>query len=286
MNKSIKFAALFLSAALAFTAFCACFEKPKPKTDSEKLIYEMINDYGYHQDEANPRIEELLSQLEENDPETGKNWRDIMAYWRYTTNELTVNYGALPDGLSDSDSLCLVVLGFQLNPDGSIKDELVGRLTTALACAKQYPNAYVLCTGGGTASKNKSVTEAGQMAAWLRENGLDESRIILEDKSRTTGQNAMFSEKLLREKYPEVTDVAIISSDYHISWGSVLFGAQFILTNDGSREISVVSNAAFKPESHAEYGFHYQAAGLLEIANLSDDAFDIYQGKATAPKLD
>lgn len=50
----------------------------------------------------------------------------------------------LPDGLPDTDELCIVVLGFQLNPDGSMRDELINRLNVALRSAEKYPNAYIV----------------------------------------------------------------------------------------------------------------------------------------------
>ena len=58
--------------------------------------------------------------------------------------------------------------------------ELADRLNVALASAEKYPNAYILCTGGGTASKNAKVTEAGQMAQWLTDRGISQERIITE----------------------------------------------------------------------------------------------------------
>ena len=76
-----------------------------------------------------------------------------MDYWNYANNELQVNVDTLPDNLPDGDNLVLAVLGFELNDDGTMQDELIERLTVALNCAEQYPNAYVLCTGGGTAKK-------------------------------------------------------------------------------------------------------------------------------------
>lgn len=96
----------------------------------------------------------------------------------------------LPENLPQDDSLALVILGGGLNADGSMKDELIRRLNVGLDCAEQYPNAYVVCTGGATAKENKDVTEAGQMGAWLLENGLEEDRLILEDRSRSTIENA------------------------------------------------------------------------------------------------
>ena len=178
-----------------------------------------------------------------------------------------LNYGVLPDGLPDSDELCIVVLGFQLNPDGTMKEELVERLTAALNSAKKYPRAYVVCTGGGTASENESASEAGEMAKWLAENGIDPARIIVEDNSLTTAQNAMFSIDILSEKYPQVTKLAIVSSDYHIATGNLLFGARSILLAEkaGEEKYEVISNAAYKA-STGSLSTTFQAVALSDLS--------------------
>ncbi len=79
---------------------------------------------------------------------------------------------------SDHGSSYVVILGFQLNPDGSMKDELIERLKVGLKSAEKYPNAYIVCTGGGTAAENAEATEAGEMAKWLEEQGVAKERII------------------------------------------------------------------------------------------------------------
>ncbi|MBR3742990.1 MAG: YdcF family protein [Clostridia bacterium] len=79
-----------------------------------------------------------------------------------------------------------------------------------------------ICTGGGTAADDPTATEAGKTAEWLRENGVDPARILAEDQSITTAQNAIFTFDLLEEHWPQVTRLAIISSDYHIATGALI----------------------------------------------------------------
>ena len=64
---------------------------------------------------------------------------------------VTVN-DALPDGLPEDDTLCLVALGFHLNSDGTMREELIERLKVLLAESRKYPNAVIVCTGGPTAA--------------------------------------------------------------------------------------------------------------------------------------
>ena len=88
---------------------------------------------------------------------------------------------------------------------------------------------YVLCTGGETAYI-PGISEAGQMGKWLLKNGLEEHRLILETKSMSTTANAQNSLRILRQAYPQVSSVALVTSDYHVPRGCVLFNSKFILS--------------------------------------------------------
>ncbi len=121
------------------------------------------------------RDEQALSGLASLDPVLGEKWKRIMDLWDVP---VTVN-DRLPDDLPEDDTLCLVVLGFQLNPDGSMREELIQRLKVTLEASKQYPKAFIVCTGGGTAADDPAATEAGCMAQWLKAQGVDASRLIV-----------------------------------------------------------------------------------------------------------
>lgn len=178
----------------------------------------------------------------------------------------------LPDGFPEDDSLCLVGLGFQLNPDGTMRDELVERLKVMLSASEKYPNAIIVCTGGGTAADDPTATEAGRMAEWLEAQGVDPSRLIVEDRSLTTAQNAIYTFDILTERYPQVRQIAIISSDYHIATGTLLFGAEAILRDS---DIEVVSNAAWHAPS-GSLSAMFQAGALIELSGDVETAFEIY----------
>ena len=212
--------------------------------------------------------EQALSGLTSLDPALGEKWTRIMDLWE---TPVTVNE-ELPDDLPDDDSLCLVALGFQLNPDGTMREELVERLRVLLAASKKYPHAIIACTGGGTAANDPTATEAGRMADWLESQGVDSSRLIIENHSLTTAQNAICTFDILTEQYPQVKQIAIISSDYHIATGVLLFGAEAILRES---DVEVVSNAAW----HAPEGTlstMFQAGALIELSGDVETAFEIY----------
>lgn len=252
----------------------------------EKKVEEMVVDYGKYGDDANKRIDKLLKDVKSVDESAGKRWKKIMKIWMSPKLGGSLNYDVLPDGLPEDDSLCMVVLGFQLNPDGTMKDELINRLKVVLNSAKKYPKAYIVCTGGGTASENKTATEAGQMSKWLIKKGIDSKRIIVEDNSTTTAQNAIFTYDMLTSLYPSVKKLAIISSDYHIATGELLFKAESILrANAPSNEkLEVISNAAWKAPS-GELSTMFQAGALIELNGDVKTAFDIYYDNYNIHKL-
>jgi uncharacterized SAM-binding protein YcdF (DUF218 family) len=241
------------------------------------VVEELVVYYGTYGAEAEQKTSELLDDLHKADPAAEAKWKKIMNLWKTVNTDPEIHEGILPDGLPETDELCWVVLGFQLNPDGSMKDELIERLKVAKASAEKYPHALIVCTGGGTAAENPDVTEAGRMADWLIANGIDAQRVIVEDQSLTTAQNAIFTWKILTEQYPQVKQLAIVSSDYHIATGTLLFNAEAILqAEDAGKEIMpVVSNAAW----HAPSGTlspMFQAGALIELSGDKETAFEIY----------
>ena len=153
-----------------------------------------------------------------------------------------------------------------------MREELIQRLKVMLAASEKYPQAVIVCTGGGTAADDPSATEAGRMAEWLKAQGVDPSRLIVEDHSLTTAQNAVFTFDLLAEKAPRVKQIAVISSDYHIATGTLLFGAEAILRDS---DIAVVGNAAW-PAPSGSLSAMFQAGALIELSGDVETAFEIY----------
>lgn len=221
---------------------------------------------------------ELLDALEEIDPLNRAAWDEILAYWDETHEEGFVNTmeaggrsiseiegcpldaahegTLLPEDLPTDDSLCIVCLGFQLYSDGSMQDELVGRLEVVRACAMQYPGAWILLTGGPTAFMDSSVTEAEVMADWLVKHGVEKERILVENRSMTSATNALFTYELLKDGYPQVRDIAIVSSDYHVALASQLFQAQFTMARAMGSDtlLNVRANASYHVDIDGEFG--------------------------------
>ena len=223
---------------------------------SYQLVTDIIYTMRNRGEEEEPSIRALLAELKTANPDLGRMWEGIADYWFYVCRDFTVNAGSLPDGLPQDESLGIVVLGFQLLSDGQMAPELIGRLETALACAAQYPNARLIVTGGGTASGNHSATEADVMAAWLEEHGIEKAKIIVENRSLTTDQNASNTCSILATQYPGIRQIAMVSSDYHVALGSMLFTEAALLyayEHDCAAPYEVVSNAGFATSGNPVY---------------------------------
>lgn len=268
-----RLSAIFLAILHLLLGLCGCGKSQSSVLrDPDTVLREMLSDYGAHACLSDARTEQALAELSAADSRLGERWAGILEYWRYVNNELPVNCGALPDDLPDDDTLCIIVLGYQLNADGSMQDELIERLKVAQQCAKQYPNAYVLCTGGRTAMAGIDVSEGERMGQWLLKNGLDKKRLLIEGDSLTTAQNALFSYALLQKRCPQVETAAIVTSSYHIPWGALMFETVFRLNaEDDVPAVKLAAHSAYET-FHTGFGvqenLRCQTSGMLEIADV------------------
>ena len=257
----------------------------------ELLLYytEYRNDGTYRSEytsAASYDIDRILNDLTIENEYLGKVWKEAIAYWDsaiYPFKGFKVNRGVLPDGLPNDDSMVIVCLGYQLNPDGSMKDELIGRLEVLHESWKKYPNAYVAVTGGGTAENNPNVTEGGAMKKWLLANTeIPEEKIILEDSAMDTYGNAANTYTRIQKDYPQITNVAIVTSEYHVPRGCVLFQIQFLEKAAENKEdcrINVISNAGFYIENeecaenggYEDFEYFYQVFDIPGVELDWDD---------------
>jgi uncharacterized SAM-binding protein YcdF (DUF218 family) len=71
------------------------------------------------------------------------------------------------------------------------------RLVESLTLARRYPEAKLLVTGGEAAILPRGESEADTMRAFFIEQGVDPARLLVEDRSRDTYENAVFSRDLV-----------------------------------------------------------------------------------------
>lgn len=236
---------------------------------------ELVYAYAQNEGQGAEELRALLGEIQAAYPEEGERWIRIMDRWRVLEEEMPIHLTVLPDGLPDTDELCIVALGYQLNPDGTIRDELRERLRVVQRSAKKYPNAWIACTGGPTASRKRSTTEAGRMSSWLGKHGVSKKRIITEKESLSTVQNAQFTVDILLRDHPEIKYLAIITSDYHIRSGALCFEAEAILRAGPGEapRLTVIANAACQT-SRQEQSLSYRAGCLVELERDARAAAD------------
>ena len=169
-------------------------------------------------------------------------------------------------------------MGFRLYSGGGMMPELIQRLEVALASAEKYPNAYILCTGGGTDPNNSYVTEAGQMAKWLEEQGIAPERIIMERRSFSTEDNAVLSYDILSREYPQVRSIALVSSDYHLRRCHLLFQAGIVLP-EPDLPYTIVGSAGF------EAGYEGSNEGYFEETTNLGRMLGLYTSYLPKPVL-
>lgn len=193
-----------------------------------------------------------------------------MHYWLEVNGPDFTHVGEVPQGLPNDNSMLVVILGFALNDDGTMKQELIGRLETGLAIAKEYPESYVVVTGGGTAKNNPNVTEGGLMGEWLLKQGLEPSRLIVENRAQDTVGNAKNTYEVLKTKYPSVNKVVLVTSDYHVPRGCILYYTKFVLEGleNNSAPLSIISNAGFKTGPLGYESVQLQARGICQMAGI------------------
>ena len=231
----------------------------------------LVNAYAQNGPRGEAEVRSLLDELSIGYPDEGARWTRIMDRWR-TLEEAPMELDVLPDGLPDTEELCIVALGFHLNADGSMRDELKDRLRVVEKSAKKYPRAYVACTGGGTASRKRGVTEAGRMASWLKRHGVSKSRIITEKKSLSTVQNAQFTVDILLRDHPEIKYLAIVTSDYHVRSGALFFEAEAVLrAKPGEAPRLTVIALAACGTTRQEQSVDYRAGCLTELWRAATD---------------
>lgn len=262
-----KTAAAFVATLMLLGGICRA---NAATTDTvEFYANKLLNFYRCYQTSAVGVIDSLLNRMEQTDARQADLWRKIMGTWQWVDQGMELCYDALPDGLPADDSLGIVIMGFGLNPDGTIREELRLRLETGLASAKKYPLAYIIVTGGPTAVYNDS-TEAGMMKCWLLEQGIPASRIITEPNSMSTAENALLVGEILIADYPQIRSLAVITSDYHIYRSYLDFAvAGFCHTDEeGEPAWQMVGHACSDPGYERRESYSTHASDIAFIAGL------------------
>jgi len=120
--------------------------------------------------------------------------------------------GYASDNLPENPDL-IIVLGCQVrgyNPSLLLKS----RLVTAINILDKYPDSVCIVSGGQ--GPDEIIQESRVMKKYLEDNGIDGNRIFEEDKSSSSFENLIFSQKVIEENNLPHENIIIITSEYHV----------------------------------------------------------------------
>lgn len=110
----------------------------------------------------------------------------------------------------------IIVLGALVNKN-KISTSLKNRLDTCVQYLKKSEDdCYIVVSGGK--GRGEYVTEAFAMKEYLISKGIDERKILMEDKSTTTRENFLFSKKLIENNSKdkiENLNIKVVTTDFH-----------------------------------------------------------------------
>jgi uncharacterized SAM-binding protein YcdF (DUF218 family) len=166
-----------------------------------------------------------------------------------------VSQAAPPALVKDFSKPAIVILGYGLNADGTMRPILRRRVLTGLAVAQFFPQAPIIVTGG---NPQNGRTEAEQMRRMLQMLGVPGSRIIVENKANSTVENARFSVPLA--KRAGTSGIILVTSTTHQGRADGDFtdaGANLLATvsyPDGNPAVNVVQFARDAMSPFIDFG--------------------------------
>ncbi len=102
-----------------------------------------------------------------------------------------------PLELKDGAETAIIVLGDRPLDDKTPTVDMVYRVLKGIELARKFPKAVLIMSGGATQGPTPEAQMMG-LIAWSR--GVDPLRIVLENKSQTTGENAEFTAHFVGSK--------------------------------------------------------------------------------------
>lgn len=134
----------------------------------------------------------------------------------------------------------IIVLGAQVREDGP-SVVLKYRLDAAIDYLNENPHTVCIVSGGQ--GINEPFSEAEGMSEYLWDKGIEENRILLEDKSASTVENIQNSKALLKKPY---NGVGIVTNNFHVFRATRIAKKQGL---EGVCGIAADSNALYLPNN-------------------------------------
>jgi uncharacterized SAM-binding protein YcdF (DUF218 family) len=155
----------------------------------------------------------------------------------------------------------IIVLGAGLNRNLTPGTGLIRRAERGAELWKAGYAPAIICSGGYARWSTRS--EADACAEVLRENGVPADAIILEEQSRSTEENALYSHEIMNAR--GWTTALVVSEGYHLLRASWIFSAEGI-------------NASFSPATEPTPFFNQIYSIAREIVALHWQVFKTVLG--------
>ena len=124
----------------------------------------------------------------------------------------------------------IVILGCQIKKDGSLTNLLKSRVDRAIEfknLQKEKTGKDLIFIPSGGQGSDEIISEAQAMKNYLLSQGIDEDKILLEDKSKNTYENIKFSNKIAKNKMPN-GKIAFSTTNYHVFRAGIIAEEQNI----------------------------------------------------------
>ena len=136
------------------------------------------------------------------------NWMTLPLEQRFPRGELPAEVAGI-----------LILGGFEVTSVSAARGQLAlnesaERLTEALLVARQRPKALVIFTGGDGSLRGAGGSAAGAVGRFLEGAGIEPARLVLEARSRTTHENALFVKEMVAPKPGQ--RYVLVTSAFHM----------------------------------------------------------------------
>ena len=118
----------------------------------------------------------------------------------------------------------ILILGAGLIRGEEISLSLQYRLKTGLREHQKNPDAYIIVSGGK--GSDESISEAQAMKQWLIAHGVADDQILMEDQSRNTYENFLFTQEVMKQHHIASSHITLITNRFHMRRARYLGEAQ------------------------------------------------------------
>ena len=116
------------------------------------------------------------------------------------------------------DKDAILILGCKIKKDGTLTNLLKGRVDRAIEFSKmqeEKTNKTVLFVPSGGKGDDETISEAQAMKNYLIKQGIEEEKILIENKSKNTFENIKFSNMIVEKKIKNAK-LAFSTTNYHV----------------------------------------------------------------------